>query len=221
MQRNGVTCAAACRSPRSRATTRGHRGAAGRRRDRHCRRGRGGHRCRRRRREWLAGSGLETPRRRSCATTRLRAAPGVYAAGDCARWVNNLFGDVGEEMRDRALDERRRTGCGRRSQPAVASSPASMPIPYAPVPVLLERPVRQPHPVRRPGSRRRRGPRRRRRRRRQVRRACTAMAAGCAACWASACPSWSCRTGNCCSETGIWDDAMTSRRQCSRNKAER
>ena len=48
--------------------------------------------------EWVAGSGLEIRDGIVC-TESLRAAPGVYAAGDCARWVNNLFGDSGEEMR--------------------------------------------------------------------------------------------------------------------------
>jgi NADPH-dependent 2,4-dienoyl-CoA reductase/sulfur reductase-like enzyme len=48
--------------------------------------------------EWLAGSGLEVRDGVVC-TDCLQAAPGIYAAGDCARWVNNLFGDDGEEMR--------------------------------------------------------------------------------------------------------------------------
>jgi NADPH-dependent 2,4-dienoyl-CoA reductase/sulfur reductase-like enzyme len=48
--------------------------------------------------EWVAGSGLEIRDGIVC-TDCLRAAPGIYAAGDCARWVNNLFGEAGEEMR--------------------------------------------------------------------------------------------------------------------------
>jgi NADPH-dependent 2,4-dienoyl-CoA reductase/sulfur reductase-like enzyme len=48
--------------------------------------------------EWLAGSGLEIRDGVVC-NDALRAAPGIYAAGDCARWTNNLFGDAGEEMR--------------------------------------------------------------------------------------------------------------------------
>ncbi len=48
--------------------------------------------------EWLAGSGLELRDGIVCDEA-LRAAPHVYAAGDCARWVNPLFGDAGEEMR--------------------------------------------------------------------------------------------------------------------------
>jgi NADPH-dependent 2,4-dienoyl-CoA reductase/sulfur reductase-like enzyme len=48
--------------------------------------------------EWLDGSGLQIRDGIVCDES-LRAAPGVYAAGDCARWVNNLFGVSGEEMR--------------------------------------------------------------------------------------------------------------------------
>ncbi len=48
--------------------------------------------------EWLDGSGLELRDGIVCERT-LRAAPGIYAAGDCARWVNGLFGESGEEMR--------------------------------------------------------------------------------------------------------------------------
>ena len=47
---------------------------------------------------WLHGSGLDLGDGIRCAPT-LAAAPGVFAAGDCARWVNGLFGDHGEEMR--------------------------------------------------------------------------------------------------------------------------
>jgi NADPH-dependent 2,4-dienoyl-CoA reductase/sulfur reductase-like enzyme len=48
--------------------------------------------------DWLAGSGMEIRDGVVCDES-LRAAPRVYAAGDCARWVNALFGDAGEEMR--------------------------------------------------------------------------------------------------------------------------
>jgi NADPH-dependent 2,4-dienoyl-CoA reductase/sulfur reductase-like enzyme len=47
---------------------------------------------------WLDGSGLELRDGVVCSSC-LRAADGIYAAGDCARWVNQLFGDAGEEMR--------------------------------------------------------------------------------------------------------------------------
>ncbi|MGZ4793942.1 MAG: NAD(P)/FAD-dependent oxidoreductase, partial [Ilumatobacteraceae bacterium] len=48
--------------------------------------------------EWLDSSGLELRDGVVCAET-LRAGPAIYAAGDCARWVNGLFGEAGEEMR--------------------------------------------------------------------------------------------------------------------------
>ena len=48
--------------------------------------------------EWLAGSGLDVRDGVVCDEA-LRAASRVYAAGDCARWVNRLFGETGEEMR--------------------------------------------------------------------------------------------------------------------------
>ena len=48
--------------------------------------------------QWLDDSGLEVRDGVVC-TEALRAAPGIYAAGDCARWVNGLFGENGEEMR--------------------------------------------------------------------------------------------------------------------------
>ena len=48
--------------------------------------------------EWLVGSGLDVRDGIVCDES-LRAAPRVYAAGDCARWVNPLFGETGEEMR--------------------------------------------------------------------------------------------------------------------------
>lgn len=47
---------------------------------------------------WLAGSGLALGDGVLCEPT-LAAAPRVFAAGDCARWVNPLFGVDGEEMR--------------------------------------------------------------------------------------------------------------------------
>ena len=52
--------------------------------------------------EWLEGSGLEVRDGVVCDSTLLTGVDGIYAAGDCARWVNPLFGDLaagGEEMR--------------------------------------------------------------------------------------------------------------------------
>ena len=41
--------------------------------------------------EWLAGSGLELGDGVVCDDTLWTGAPGVYAAGDCARWHNHVF----------------------------------------------------------------------------------------------------------------------------------
>jgi NADPH-dependent 2,4-dienoyl-CoA reductase/sulfur reductase-like enzyme len=46
--------------------------------------------------EWLADSGLELRDGVVCDSTMFTGVDGVYAAGDCARWVNPLFD---EEMR--------------------------------------------------------------------------------------------------------------------------
>jgi NADPH-dependent 2,4-dienoyl-CoA reductase/sulfur reductase-like enzyme len=46
--------------------------------------------------DWLAGSGLEIRDGIVCDATMSAGVDGVYAAGDCARWVNPLFD---EEMR--------------------------------------------------------------------------------------------------------------------------
>ena len=53
--------------------------------------------------EWLADSGLDLRDGVVCDSTLFTGVAGIYAAGDCARWVNPLFGDgadsPGEEMR--------------------------------------------------------------------------------------------------------------------------
>jgi NADPH-dependent 2,4-dienoyl-CoA reductase/sulfur reductase-like enzyme len=41
--------------------------------------------------EWLAGSGLEVHDGVVCDETLWTGVPGIYAAGDCARWHNRLF----------------------------------------------------------------------------------------------------------------------------------
>ncbi|MGE0512288.1 MAG: NAD(P)/FAD-dependent oxidoreductase, partial [Acidimicrobiia bacterium] len=46
--------------------------------------------------DWLVGSGLELRDGIVCDATLNAGVPGVYAAGDCLRWPNELFG---EEMR--------------------------------------------------------------------------------------------------------------------------
>jgi len=48
--------------------------------------------------DWLDGSGLELRDGVVCDAT-LRAAPGIYAAGDVARWPNALYVDVEVDMR--------------------------------------------------------------------------------------------------------------------------
>jgi NADPH-dependent 2,4-dienoyl-CoA reductase/sulfur reductase-like enzyme len=45
---------------------------------------------------WLAGSGLDLRDGAVCAATLAAGPPGVFAAGDCARWPHQLFG---EELR--------------------------------------------------------------------------------------------------------------------------
>jgi NADPH-dependent 2,4-dienoyl-CoA reductase/sulfur reductase-like enzyme len=50
--------------------------------------------------EWLAGSALEVRDGIVCDATLSAGVPGVYAAGDCARWPNGVFaGFDDEEMR--------------------------------------------------------------------------------------------------------------------------
>jgi len=82
--------------------------------------------------EWLEGSGLELRDGIVCDQS-LRAAPGIYAAGDCARWVNRLFGDSGEEMRVEHWTNAAEQGAtaARNLLAERAGEPAE---PYAPVP---------------------------------------------------------------------------------------
>ncbi len=52
--------------------------------------------------DWLNGSGAELRDGVVCDATLWTGLPHVFAAGDCARWINPLFGDEadgGEEMR--------------------------------------------------------------------------------------------------------------------------
>ena len=82
--------------------------------------------------QWLADSGLELRDGIVCDDC-LRAAPGVYAAGDCARWVNNLFGDVGEEMRIEHWTNAAEQGAAAAAN-LLSDFAGVDPIPYAPVP---------------------------------------------------------------------------------------
>jgi NADPH-dependent 2,4-dienoyl-CoA reductase/sulfur reductase-like enzyme len=82
--------------------------------------------------EWLDGSGLEIRDGIVCSYS-LRAAPAIYAAGDCARWVNNLFGESGEEMRVEHWTNAAEQGsaAARNLLAELAGEPTT---PYAPVP---------------------------------------------------------------------------------------
>jgi NADPH-dependent 2,4-dienoyl-CoA reductase/sulfur reductase-like enzyme len=82
--------------------------------------------------DWVASSGLEVRDGIVC-TDCLRAAPGIYAAGDCARWVNNLFGEAGEEMRVEHWSNAAEQGqaAARNLLAELAGKPST---PYAPVP---------------------------------------------------------------------------------------
>jgi NADPH-dependent 2,4-dienoyl-CoA reductase/sulfur reductase-like enzyme len=82
--------------------------------------------------EWLADSGLELRDGIVCNDS-LRAAPGIYAAGDCARWVNNLFGDTGEEMRIEHWTNAAEQGAAAAAN-LLSDFVGVEPIPYAPVP---------------------------------------------------------------------------------------
>jgi NADPH-dependent 2,4-dienoyl-CoA reductase/sulfur reductase-like enzyme len=82
--------------------------------------------------EWLDGSGLELRDGIVCTDT-LRAAPGIYAAGDCARWVNNLFSEAGEEMRVEHWTNAAEQGAAAAAN-LLAELAGEPPSPYAPVP---------------------------------------------------------------------------------------
>jgi len=82
--------------------------------------------------EWLADSGLELRDGIVC-TDCLRDAPGVYAAGDCARWTNNLFGHAGEEMRIEHWTNAAEQGAAAAAN-LLSELTGTDPLPYAPVP---------------------------------------------------------------------------------------
>jgi NADPH-dependent 2,4-dienoyl-CoA reductase/sulfur reductase-like enzyme len=81
---------------------------------------------------WLDGSGLELRDGIVC-TDSLRAAPRIYAAGDCARWFNRLFGDEGEEMRVEHWTNAAEQGAAAAVN-LLADLAGEAPTPYAPVP---------------------------------------------------------------------------------------
>ncbi|NND75173.1 MAG: FAD-dependent oxidoreductase [Ilumatobacter sp.] len=78
---------------------------------------------------WLEGSGLELRNGVVCDPT-LRAAPGVYAAGDVARWHNSAFG---EEMRVEHWTNAAEQGAAAATN-LLATSAGDEPEPYAPIP---------------------------------------------------------------------------------------
>ncbi|MCU1502704.1 MAG: ferredoxin reductase [Ilumatobacteraceae bacterium] len=103
--------------------------------------------------EWLAGSGLTVRDGVVCDETLWTGAPGVYAAGDCARWMNPLFGDLqpdpagapgpdgaaaaaapaGEEMRVEHWTNAAEQGAAAAAN-LLATTAGEPPTPYAPVP---------------------------------------------------------------------------------------
>jgi NADPH-dependent 2,4-dienoyl-CoA reductase/sulfur reductase-like enzyme len=82
--------------------------------------------------EWLHDSGLELRDGVVCSEL-LRAAEGVYAAGDCARWPNALFGEAGEEMRIEHWTNAAEQGAAS-AENLLADLRGTEPAPYAPVP---------------------------------------------------------------------------------------
>jgi NADPH-dependent 2,4-dienoyl-CoA reductase/sulfur reductase-like enzyme len=82
---------------------------------------------------WLEGSGLVLRDGVVCDPC-LRAAAGVYAAGDCARWVNPLFGDEpGEEMRVEHWTNAAEQGAAA-ARTLLADAAGAEAVPYAAVP---------------------------------------------------------------------------------------
>jgi NADPH-dependent 2,4-dienoyl-CoA reductase/sulfur reductase-like enzyme len=82
---------------------------------------------------WLDGSGLEVRDGVVCDEYLRTAAPGVYAAGDCARWLNPLFGDAGEEMRVEHWTNAAEQGAAA-ARSLLADASGAAPEPYAAVP---------------------------------------------------------------------------------------
>jgi NADPH-dependent 2,4-dienoyl-CoA reductase/sulfur reductase-like enzyme len=79
---------------------------------------------------WLESSGLELRDGVVCDGTLATALPGVYAAGDVARWPNELFG---EEMRVEHWTNAAEQGA-HAARNLLATLGGGTPVPYAPVP---------------------------------------------------------------------------------------
>ena len=102
--------------------------------------------------DWLAGSGLEIRDGIVCDSMLNAGVPGVYAAGDVARWPNSCStrrcgSSTGRTPPNRAPLAASNLLAEARGEPGEAVRAGA---------VLLERPVRPAHPVPRPGGRRRR-----------------------------------------------------------------
>ncbi len=85
--------------------------------------------------DWLASSGIELDDGVRCDATLAATAPNVYAAGDCARWPNRMFGDpeVGEVMRVEHWTNAAEQGAAAASN-LLAAAAGETPEPYAAVP---------------------------------------------------------------------------------------
>lgn len=79
---------------------------------------------------WLTGSGLELRDGIVCDATLSAGVAGVYAAGDLARWPNELFG---EEMRVEHWTNAAEQGA-HAAKNLLATAAGEAPVPYAPVP---------------------------------------------------------------------------------------
>ena len=80
--------------------------------------------------DWLAGSGAELRDGVVCDQTLWTGVPNVYAAGDCVRWVNELYG---EEMRVEHWTNAAEQGAAAAAN-LLAAAAGEGPAPYAPVP---------------------------------------------------------------------------------------
>jgi NADPH-dependent 2,4-dienoyl-CoA reductase/sulfur reductase-like enzyme len=80
--------------------------------------------------DWLAGSGLELRDGVVCDSTLCAGPPGVYAAGDLARWPNELYG---EEMRVEHWTNAAEQGAAAAHNLLAAAAGGGV-TPYAPVP---------------------------------------------------------------------------------------
>jgi NADPH-dependent 2,4-dienoyl-CoA reductase/sulfur reductase-like enzyme len=79
---------------------------------------------------WLEGSGLEMRDGVVCAATLAAGPPLVYAAGDIARWPNELYG---EEMRIEHWTNAAEQGAAA-ARNLLSEAGGGTPTPYAPVP---------------------------------------------------------------------------------------